>query len=343
VAIQAFFTPPKLEPLNLDLASLSGGGWAPSQFYGELHDGRTVYGRYRGAWLEVYISNTTGGDAYLEDNCVLTARIGPPFHGGLSLGQFCRYVGITIAGALPPMPSDSQIADDCLLDLSGQTTFMDFFVTSTAGTAFRLYDEIVTRIPDVIGAQQIDHAQGGYSIRRSASEASSYRLVFFRTPSQAAFRGDWPVKLVDIEDDKRRLSFGLIQHGAFRPPFKPIGSAVSEALKADVGSPVILVESEKNFLVDHLHLRLWFPTDDARTRALTEQIHQIACSCYPLVQVDGFDLTSGARRPDLHHEWHLDPEVMKWIGGSSERWLTAYQEPGTAPPKYIGWRPRFEL
>src|SRR5690242_19288708 len=83
-SLSRYFTPPSVQPLHLHLARLEGGGHAPAQFFGETHDGREVYVRYRGGGLSVTVTNEsdTGGET-----CILDVAIGPPLHGVLSIGQ----------------------------------------------------------------------------------------------------------------------------------------------------------------------------------------------------------------------------------------------------------------
>lgn len=143
-----FFTPPKLPPLNLDLTRLSGGGWCPAEFEGETDDGRHVYCRYRGGWVQVWVGNEPGLDAYVDEggNCVVDQRIGPPYHGGLSLGQLCHYVGISINGKMPPLPTEAEIQGiyrlDDLKDLSGDVVFYELVQYSMPSTTVRLFERL---------------------------------------------------------------------------------------------------------------------------------------------------------------------------------------------------------
>ncbi|WP_238364782.1 hypothetical protein [Mesobacterium pallidum] len=87
-----FFTPRPPAPLNLDLASLSGGGAYPAQFYGETHDGRAVYVRYRGGALSVQIAPEPGEDA-VRGETVLDWDDGPPWDGELSRRSSAAWPG----------------------------------------------------------------------------------------------------------------------------------------------------------------------------------------------------------------------------------------------------------
>jgi hypothetical protein len=133
-SLSRYFTPPKLASLNLDLARLAGGGYAPAQFFGETHDGREVYIRYRGGNFSVTLANEPG---VADDTCV-DERIGPPLHGGISIAQLCNYFGITINGARPPLPTPEEMLREGCRDLSGLTTFYDVWLSSGLDTQKRL-------------------------------------------------------------------------------------------------------------------------------------------------------------------------------------------------------------
>src|SRR5450755_2998986 len=108
-SLSRYFTPPRVEPLNLDLARLEGGGYAPAQFEGETHDGRDVYIRYRGGGFSVAVANLKGA---ADETRILDVQIGPPLHGGISIGQLCRYFGITINQELPPLPTPAEMIEN---------------------------------------------------------------------------------------------------------------------------------------------------------------------------------------------------------------------------------------
>jgi hypothetical protein len=335
-AVPNFFTPPRLEPLHLDVVSLSGGGVSPAQFYGQTSDGRNIYCRYRGGWLSVHLSLEPGGDAYVEGTTLLEANIGPGLHGGLSVGQLCRYAGITVAGQLPPMPNESEIAEDRLLDLGGDMTFLDLMVQSTEDTALQLYDSIVNQIPDIIGAQQVQNSQGRYSICRTGADASDWRLSLLRPV--VPLRG-WPVEIIDIEDIGFRLVFGIIQHGAYRPPFRTMRYRLDERLAAAAGYPIHMVGAAGDLPVDNLWLFLSFPTSDEHGRKLATDVHRIVIERYPIERILAYDLSTQTRIPEKDYAKLLDQKILEWVKGDTGRWLVAYPERYGDSVRYVGFRP----
>src|SRR6478736_5784447 len=72
-----YLSRPNLKPLQLDLATLEGGGSCPAEFFGETTDGQEVYVRYRNGWLSVQRGEET----------LLKASIGPGLHGEMLLEQ----------------------------------------------------------------------------------------------------------------------------------------------------------------------------------------------------------------------------------------------------------------
>ncbi|CUH74771.1 hypothetical protein [Tropicibacter naphthalenivorans] len=132
-----FHTPPRPEPLWLDLVSLDGGGSCPAQFYGKTRDGRDVYVRYRGGQLRVREAYGPGDDV-MRGRLLCDVPLGPPLDGDLSMHQFCTLTETLVNNAVPPKGDD-----DRDLDLSGATTFFRQSVWLSEQTAQELLAEIV--------------------------------------------------------------------------------------------------------------------------------------------------------------------------------------------------------
>jgi hypothetical protein len=364
-----FFTPPRLAPLDLDVVSLSGGGWAPAQFEGQTSDGKNVYCRYRGGWLGVHISRTSGGEAYREGEVLLHVGIGPGLHGALSLWQVCRYAGITIAGQLPPMPTASEIAEDGLLDLSGDTTFMQFNAISSEATGLRFYDAILDRFPDLIAAKPTWKAKSAglrsydaiftelttegwdkvsakqdraaklhYLPCRTSTNPAGWSISFFRpiTP-RPPIEQAWPIEIVDFDSFGARMFTGIICHNAYDPPFRSSHFNYTDLI-AGAGRQLQFVRSRDGFPADNLWLRLQFPTGDRQGRELANDIHQLALEHYPIEPILAFDLCTGERIPEKDQCMPLDPKIREWMRGEHDRWLVGYRETDGSR-RYVGCRP----
>ncbi|CAH2605949.1 conserved protein of unknown function (plasmid) [Rhodovastum atsumiense] len=135
-----FYTRPNIDPLNLDLVRLDGGGSCPSQFFGTTVDGRSLYIRYRNGWLsaewDVPDCELSPGRKELVE-----AQIGPMFHGDILMEQVCDLLGLTFFGVTPPFTEEDRIkaADRSrILDWSGRTTYWEELlqVTKEGGTHF---------------------------------------------------------------------------------------------------------------------------------------------------------------------------------------------------------------
>ena len=114
-----FHTPQLPQPLSLDFADLSGGGAAPSQFYGRTHDGREVYVRYRSGILRVEVAKKPDAD-FLDPEVLLDVDIGPGLDGYITCARFCTLFGVTVNGAIPP---ETDVAAYRQTDLSGRTSY----------------------------------------------------------------------------------------------------------------------------------------------------------------------------------------------------------------------------
>ena len=135
-----FYTRPKIEPLNLDLVRLEGGGSCPSQFNGTTVDGKSLYIRYRGGWLSAEWDDP-GHEKGLEGQKLVEAQIGPMFHGDILMEQVCDLLGLTLFGVTPPFTEEDRIKTanhSWILDWSGRTTYWEepLQVTKEGGTHF---------------------------------------------------------------------------------------------------------------------------------------------------------------------------------------------------------------
>ncbi len=167
-----FWTPPRVDPLNLDCKSLSGGGACPTQFYGTTHDGYKIYCRYRGGYLSIKLSNEPGGDAIRNGRQILGVDLGPPLDGAISLGQLCTIAGISLNGEKPPVPKPSEMREERWLDLSGATSFFDLRYKSTKKTARAVVDTILRAHDEayLVEYMQEDKCHRvGSTLRRDAS------------------------------------------------------------------------------------------------------------------------------------------------------------------------------
>jgi len=316
-----FLTPPKLSPLGLDVASIDGGGWAPAQFEGETHDGRQVYCRYRGGWLSIWIANAPGLDALSEGTCLLEERIGPPYHGGLSLEQLCRYAGITINGTMLELNSEDEMQKEGWKDLSGNSTHYKFVQYSTRETARRLFDELSIRVP---------------------SSNEDYRNWYFIVEDDAEGKRIKAKSIASVRETAARRNpppFGLRYFG-FRkcPTFSNISI---DRFKKDLGLHLRTPGTDETCRYADLFIDATFPADarDQLDRAV--KVDEMLNEFFPVTQFICFDLKHGLRLPEKDFAAPFDREIRKWISAGEDRWWHVFCDGSDRNnPQYLGYRPQ---
>ena len=120
--------------LDLDKASVWGGGSCPTQFKGMTTDGKPFYIRYRGGTLSIELGDSAY-TAFENFRTLLEQDIGPPLHGDILLDQVCELTGTTLNGkaAAPPSPLECREAGS--LDFSGQTVHLEVHGRATSQPA----------------------------------------------------------------------------------------------------------------------------------------------------------------------------------------------------------------
>lgn len=330
-----FFTPKLPDPLNLDLAALDGGGSSPSQFYGETHEGRDVYVRYRGGWLMVYVARWYGDDPLRDGDCVLEANIGPPYDGSISLAQFCRLFGVTINGAAP----DETDPEACRnVDFTGATTYWrggpDYV---TEPTSRRILAACHGRFEGALLVQP-----------RLTEEFALDRLIeispdnvdqhFVWLTFGAGAVADLPIHPEEYLIERSGQLHIEISYNLWRWRNIPYeGPNAGEAAR-ELGRPVIIPTTKDDLMNEALpHRGMWFraefPTDDADSRDRLAAIGEAVSQFVPKTSLERIDLESGETVSRLVRR--LDPIIVDWINASEDRWMTVLRERG----RWIGVRP----
>lgn len=115
----------RVEPLNIDLEWLAGGGDAPCEFEGLTADGRIVFCHYRNGVLTIDIGNEPGASPYANGTELLSATIGPPFTSDISKAELCHCAGFTIKQSMPDLQNSE--LDDVGHTYDGKTVFFQAF------------------------------------------------------------------------------------------------------------------------------------------------------------------------------------------------------------------------
>lgn len=342
-SLSRYFTPPRIEPLNLDLAQLGGGGVAPAQFYGETHDGREVYVRYRGGGFEVWMASKPGADAYAaeDSSCILEGEIGPPFHGGMTVGQACHLFGITINGTRPPLPTREEMYRKSCVDLSGATTFYDVWLSSTLETQKRFLTAALAALPKatlilpVFGQAKIE----GYRICPTVEElTSSFPYIFVGAPMTADALAHLSAERVGLYDLDDHIVIRLMTSG-FEHPIRKYDNSSAVGWQRATGKALFVAGQVDECVYGSLSLHSQFRTGDSEPLALFQELDRLLDEFYPAYEVAWFDLLTGDKVIESAHVRHFDPHVVNWLNAGPDRWLYVHNKSDDAQsPRWIGGR-----
>ena len=337
------FKPPKLTSLNMDLASLRGGSSCPAQYEGKTHDGRGIYCRYRDGYLSVTLANAAGADLFRDGTRILDERIGPPLHGDISLGQLCRYTGMTVAGELPRLPTRAEAKENTYFDLSGETTFYFCRVRSTVSSARGFLARLLRDLPDTSLVERLWDERFsliGGRLYDSADDIKTNRchLLLGQKATEAAL-----TQLSDEADLEeifpRAKIFEINCWGLNRPPFA-YSKDTTERFAEHLGRSLRVSGQESDCLYTTLLLSSRFPTSNAERLAQVQAFDRLVNDCYPIADYLCFDLESGERYPDKDGRGPIDPVIAEWIAGGEDRWSFVGLEDGWENPTFLGYRPR---
>ncbi len=339
-SVSRYFTPPRAEPLDLDLARLNGGGYAPAQFFGETHDGREVYVRYRGGQFSVHVANEPGSDALGGGTCLVDTTIGPPLDGGISIEQVCNYFGITINGTCPPMSTPEQMLHNGCRDLSCATTFYDVWLSSTFDPQKRFLTAALTALP---AATWIEPVLDGFTVKglricpsvESLASDHSYIVLggSLIAEAVASLSPEW---LAGCD-----LAGGTVirlRTCGFQYPVRKYGNDDAVRVHGATGKVISVAGQVDDCAYGSFSLHAQFRCDDAKQRARVEQVDRLLDEFFPAYEVAYFDLLTGEREPDEGFIMHFDPNVVDWVDARPDRWLHVLNRNDWQNPRFVGAR-----
>ncbi|MCA8930885.1 MAG: hypothetical protein KDA49_00355 [Rhodospirillaceae bacterium] len=342
VASRYLFTPPNIEPLNLDLAELSGGGECPSQYYGKTHDGRDVYCRYRGGSLSVDVG----------DVCLLDAHIGPPLHGSMPLAQLCHLAGLTIGGDRPPMPDHDEMRANGWEDLSGATTFFFSSHNSTMETARRVVREFQASMPNGCIVDSVEteptsdptDPNGGTWLRATvvpvSIESLNSSMTYLMCGDYSSERyvrvtqeGSW------LEYLFPRASVFHVHFQVFKGKIYKYGDTAKASLSAKQNRNIRVAGQDDECLHATFSVHSQFPTADETRRGLELRFGDLLDTCFPRRTILAYHMDDGRRFPGADTEAPLDPRIAEWIEGGEDRWLHLTNKGTHDDPVFVGLKP----
>lgn len=338
-SVSRYFTPPRVEPLNLDLAKLEGGGSCPAQFYGQTHDGKEVYVRYRGGGLSV----TVGDEPDIaKRHRILDATIGPPLHGDLSIGQLCHQFGITINGARPSLPTTPQeMYRERCKDLSGATTFYDVWLSSTFETQKGFLKAALSSLPHATLLQPIldQYVVKGYRACPAIEDlASDFSYLL------AGKLFAWET-IANIEEE--RLWVGeldgcvaiRITTCGFQYPIHKYGNDDAARVHRAIGKDISVAGQVDDCLYGTLSLHSQFRIGNSESRALLKKLDSVLDTFFPAHEISWFDLVTGEKETEDSYVMPLDPAVADWVNAAPDRWLHIQNKSDWQNPRLVGARP----
>ncbi|MGV7218979.1 hypothetical protein [Bradyrhizobium sp. UFLA05-112] len=331
-----YFTPPKVEPLSLDLARLSGGGYAPAQFWGETQEGKEVYIRYRGGNFSVTLTNEPG---VADGTRLLDVGFGPPLHGGMSIEQVCNYFGITIDGVCPPLPAPEEMQREGCRDLSGSTTFYDVWLESRLDTQRRLLAAALAAFPGSTLIQPIWDDQFrtvGYRVCPTVESLTSdfLHMVLDGLTAEALGRlTQEPLRLREIGG--HLISFHT---SGFHYPIRKHPNGDAERPHGVLGRTIYEAGTVDDCLYGSFSAHSEFPTGDASRQGLLQKFDRLLNEFFPACQVDYFDLKTGHREQEDAFIMHFDSAIVNWLDAGADRWFSIVDMGDAGNPRFVGSR-----
>jgi hypothetical protein len=331
-----FHTPKLPKPLNIDLTQLTGGGACPSQFYGQTHDGRDVYVRYRGGVLRVHVADVPGKNAY-NSPPNLEIEVGPVLDGSLSLSGFCRYFGVTVNGQIPAETDPEAYR---YADLSGQSTFWDAnFEHVTDETSRKILAACLDTIPGalLIQADFNDRYEIERLIEVNPDEIKGHSIhlvVGSFSPKEIA---TGPLNEFLLKEGQWEIiaNFPLWQFP--EPRYTSHGQV---AASKELGRDLIEVGMRgmpkgAELAVSYLTLAATFPTSQKTIRTVLSRLGELLASLLPQTKLENVDLSNG--KVISEREEPLDPAIARWCSMGEDRWLKICKDGRKSP--WIGVRP----
>lgn len=352
-----FFTPKKFRPLNLDLRKLEGGYGGSAQFYGETHDGKSVYCKYASGVLKVTIEEVSGTDVY--SNYLFHEQVGPSDSSLMTQGQLCNIVGITVNGWLAPQTFENDKPDiheyGGPIDLSGEVIFYNGRITGSKVTQFEFLEGVLSTFDVVtcLKEQIISNCENstdnwGYQIREFHS-LDELGNEGFLGEEWYIYLGRYPEKGILNSVDKTSVApayvphefplFRMVTNNDVSYPHRPnsydIYERINEVICTEVRSPT----SSQDFEGSSTLFQTCFPMIDKTQRKMVEKFEEVLCHFYPQVEVCTVDIAKMEIRPDSISLENYDPRYIAWCMSDPTHFLDVTDIGIRGNPNFIGTKP----
>jgi hypothetical protein len=313
-----FYKRPEIEPLNLDLVRLDGGGSCPSQFFGTTVDGRSLYIRYRNGWL-----SACGGDLDCppgsEDEELVTARIGPAFHGDILMEQVCDLLGLTLFGTTPPFTDDDRLKaaeKSKILDWSGKTTYWEEQLQVTREGGKRFVETLKAAFYDLV-ILEVSWQQGRTYIKRDSVDNCKYQASVGINPDPQRLMSILNAKHTQRVDLKNAFSYVI----NFRFDWNNRLERDRYMNYKNVNRPFFEVFGERAVLAERSRGTVSgeFATDDPKSVVFVTRLYEVIDACFSgraaWVDPQGTILRM-FDKPSLHSR-----DLAEWCRRSTDHYL----------------------
>ena len=341
-----FLTPPKLDPLGLDLAEAhEAGTYCPTEIEGTTPRGREVYIRYRWGTLTISIAEEPGAEAVSRIE-ILCERLGPQHHGTISLEQVCRIAGITVNGEVPVPARPDTFSDYAFLeDLSGETTFYERDLVATEKTALAVVNELLTwsdaRLVEARVSEMGDLSTGSIgSVLRDRAEdvESSWAWIVLGpapTPRQLAGVSDFS----SLGQMLPECMIIEIHCGWLRPYSNPLRPIIPP--RPDQAQQMsIQREDAPACRFGRFTLLARFLAGDARSRAKIGELDALLETAFPHFRMEYVDIVTGEWAWDSSVDEAVDCEIIAFLEGGPNRYRSLYNSGTRDAPRWTGSRPK---
>ncbi|WP_421979204.1 hypothetical protein [Roseibium sp.] len=327
----SFHTPHLPLSLNLDLASLRGGGSYPSQFYGETQEGREIYVRYRGGHLSVEQSDNDGRKTRL-----LETDIGPPHDGSMSLAQFCRYFGVTVNGKVP---EETDPEARRYTDFSGATTYWTAdFGRVTEQTSRRMLETCRKAWPEALLLEPVWNSRHELLDLREAKPDNirSYRVWLVDGAARLSDIDTHPDEHLLPKEGQLQVS---VDYGLWNSTGIPYGNSHLISASKELGRSIYVAGKYRQTDIVEIEdcafkLRATFPTCDETPREKLSNLATVLLPHLPQTELERVNLGTGEVVSTFTRP--IDPAIIHWCSQDDDRWIAVLKDETRGP--WVGVR-----
>lgn len=320
--------------LDLDPAGLSLSGSGSTQIHARATDGSTVEIGYAAGVISIRRTASGGAPETLYEG-----RIGPPSHGDLLLGQVHDLFGITVGGARPA-PGLERRADSPLhhvRDLGEDAIYWEQPLILSVATAQTYLAAIAAALPGTRVLQtrwrRVTEQPWQMTLQPLVDLASaSSPLIVVPAADEARIAAVLAETALTPQRIDRMLPVNLRLQYHWDPIFlRRDADEASQRASQAAGRPVTIHEGPSATVTVRVHAA------DAAAKAQALTFAKVTDGLFGK-ELDVVELATGATLKTLKAPRWYGPDVARWAGEGSDRYLAVALDP--AGEKLLGYRPR---